>query len=108
MRWVDASDEQRFWAYIVPAAKQRIESGYWDKFLARVEREGKAAAAKFASMDRNVVDALTYGNARRDVEGLRRDYKAGLHNRAVDIQTLTTASRKKAARATRRKAGRAA
>jgi len=94
-RWVDASDDQRFWQYTLPAAKARLAINHWDVTLERITQDGIAAKKKQKAAK---PDSFEYRALGRELVRLRRDYKTVLTSKKVDEDAVREAERRSPAR----------
>ena len=93
--WIGASDAQRFWQYILPAAKRAIADGDWDRAVADYERQIADATAR---MDAAMADSFDQRAWRRRVASLTRDRDSCIASRERDIATIAEADRRRARR----------
>lgn len=92
--WIGATDAQRFWQYIVPAARRAVADGGW------LETEMAALAAKGSDMKAKQetfeVGSTEYRVYARRIEQLREQYRGLIAMRRTDLATLAEADRRKA------------
>lgn len=96
--WIGASDSQRFWQYVVPAARKAVASNWFAEEKARLV---EAAAKMQAALDAAEPGSFTARQANRRLETLRRDYRNAVAVHKRDLATLAEADRRAARRRVR-------
>lgn len=94
-RWIGASASQRFWQYLVPAARAAIEGGDWDNAMADYQAQAEREKAALAAA---VPGSLAARLGERRLESLRREWRSCRDSKARDLATLAEADRRKARR----------
>lgn len=92
-RWIDASPSQRFWQYILPAARRMIESGEWDRCIADYDARIAEAATRVETAEPDSFDQRAW---RRRLASLTRERDGCVTSRDVDLATIAEGARRKA------------
>lgn len=92
--WIGASPSQRFWQYILPAARDALARGDAELCRADLLRKAAQVEADFAADTSSVRDRK---RARR-LEALRREWRSVAAQEARDRATVAEGDRRKAAR----------
>lgn len=90
-RWVDASDEQKFWQYTLPAARRRIAAKEWQLCMKQAEEDAAATKARMETLDEGT---LAYNSARRHLDMLRRDWSSAKRSLRFDLGIVAEADRR--------------
>lgn len=97
-RWVDATDDQKFWQYTVPAARRRTAAGEWLLCMQQAQDKADAAQARLALHE---PDTLEYSSTLRYLDELRSDYRHAREQLRFDEAILAKAQRLSSTRAKR-------
>jgi hypothetical protein len=99
-RWVDASDEQKFWQYTLPDARRKLKQRHFE--IAKRNLESDAAWVKNAQaeVDRYSFAYRSYG---RQLDVMRREYRTLLEQERFTNGIIAEAERRIAARAAKKK-----
>lgn len=90
-RWVDASDEQKFWQYTLPAARRRVAAQEWQLCMKQAEEDAAATKARMEALEEGT---LAYNSARRHLEMLRGDWSRARQSLRFDLGIIAEADRR--------------
>lgn len=90
--WIGASSSQRFWQYIVPAARRSIENGDWDQCIADYDKQIQFARIELAKHEDSSVDHKRWARRIASYETYRADL---VRQHEQDLAVLAEADRRR-------------